>query len=306
VRAVVFAYHEIGYVCLEEVIAAGVQVPCLFTHRDDPGEEVWFRTPRVIAEKHAIPIYEPESLRDPSWVDFLKGLSPDFLFSFYYRNMLPEQILQIPKVAPLNLHGSLLPRFRGRAPVNWVLIEGEERTGLTLHVMEVKPDAGDIIARIEVPITFEDTAQSLFMKMATAARRLMKEVLPRLIDGTFQREPQSGPSSYYGGRKPEDGLIDWTKPARAVYNLIRAVTHPYPGAFTLFQGKKLFLWKALPEQEGTDAPPGAVTSTSPLLIATGQGLLRPLSVQLEGEEEMEGERFSSLHKLDHTILGGGA
>ena len=303
-RAAVFGYHEIGYVCLEEVLAAGVDVPCLFTHRDDPGEEVWFRTPRALAQEHGIAIHEPETLRDPSWVDYLKGLSPDFLFSFYYRNMMPEEILRIPKKAPLNLHGSLLPKFRGRCPVNWVLIEGEEKTGLTLHVMEVKPDAGDIVAQKEVPITFEDTARSLFMKMAGAARELMKEVLPRLIDGTFERKPQVGASSYYGGRKPEDGLIDWTKSARAVYNLIRAVTRPYPGAFTFFQGKKLYIWKALPEERGAGAAPGMITSPAPLLVATGSGLLRPLSVQLEGEEEMEAEQFCSLHIREHTILGG--
>ena len=303
-RAVVLAYHEIGYVCLEEVIAAGVDVPCLFTHKDDPGEEVWFRTPRALAQRHEIAVHDPESLRDPRWIDYMRGLAPDFLFSFYYRNMLSEEILRIPRVAPLNLHGSLLPRFRGRCPVNWVLIEGEEKTGLTLHVMEVKPDAGDIIAQTEVPITFEDTAQSLFIKMAKAARGLMTEVLPSLIDGTFQRTPQKGPSSYYGGRKPEDGLIDWTKPAWDVYNLTRAVPLPYPGAFTFLGDKRLLIWKALPEEGELKAPPVTITSLKPLLISTGQGLLRPLSVQLEGEEEMEAGLFCSLHHIDDTTLGG--
>ncbi len=303
-RAVVLAYHEIGYVCLKEVIAAGMEVPCLFTHRDDPGEEIWFRTPKILALEHNIPVHEDVSLRDPVWQQYIRDLAPDFIFSFYYRNMVPEEVLLIPRIAPLNLHGSLLPRFRGRCPVNWVLIEGEERTGLTLHVMEVKPDAGDMIARIEVPITFDDTALTLFVKMAAAAARLMRDVLPHLLDGTFTRTPQEGPSSYFGGRKPEDGLIDWTKPARSVYNLIRAVTHPYPGAYTYLKGKKLFIWKAVPEKGPALGPPGTISSADPLVINTGRGLLRLISLQLEGGNEMGAAEFLASHNISKECLGG--
>ncbi len=303
-KAVVLAYHEIGYVCLEELIKSNIEVVALFTHPDDPDEEVWFRTPRVLAEAHGIPVFDPPSLKDPAWVERIRALSPDYLFSFYYRNMLPREILDIPRLAPLNLHGSLLPRFRGRCPVNWVLIEGETKTGLTLHVMEVKPDAGDIVAQKEVEITFDDTAHSLAVKLAAAARRLMVEVMPLLESGTFGCRPQEGASSCYGGRKPEDGIIDWTKSADAIYNLIRAVTHPYPGAFTFLDGTKLFIWKALPQKAARRGEPGIIATVHPLVVETGDGTLRILSLQLEGQHEMDAETFVAAHDMEKKSLGG--
>jgi methionyl-tRNA formyltransferase len=304
VRAVVFAYNEIGYVCLEELISANVEVSCLFTHPDDPDEEIWFRTPRLLAEKYGIPVYEPPSLRDHAWLKLLQDLAPDFIFSFYYRNLLPREALDTATKGALNLHGSLLPRFRGRCPVNWVLIEGEKATGVTLHVMEVKPDAGDIIAQKAVAIDFQDTAHSLFLKMVGAARDLMREVLPTLEEGTYVRTPQVGPSSYFGGRKPEDGLIDWGQAATRIYNLVRAVTHPYPGAYTYLDGKKLYIWRAIPEKGSEKTPIGTIVSTRPVIVNTGKGLLRILSLQREGEPELEAEEFFSSHIVTNSILGG--
>ena len=303
-KAVVLGYHEIGYVCLKELLKSNISVSALFTHSDDPGEEIWFRQPRTLAEERHIPVFEPGSLRDPAWIERVRALAPDYLFSFYYRYMVPGEILDIPRIAPLNLHGSLLPKFRGRCPVNWVLIEGEQRTGVTLHVMEVKPDAGDIVAQRAVDIAFEDTAHTLALKLASAARALMAETIPLLEAGTFERRPQGGSSSYYGGRRPEDGVIDWTGSATRIYNLIRAVTHPYPGAYTFLDGRKLFIWKAVPENGPIEGPPGTVVSTDPLLVATGHGLLRVTSLQMEGESEMAVGSFLPLHNLDRKSLGG--
>ncbi len=303
-KAVVLGYHEIGYVCLEELLKSRISVSALFTHKDEPEETIWFRTPRVLAEQHGIPIYEPESLRDPVWVERIRADAPDYLFSFYYRHMLSKEILEIPRIAPLNLHGSLLPRFRGRCPVNWVLIEGEKRTGVTLHVMEIKPDAGEIVGQKAVDIVFEDTARVLALKLASAAQALMREVIPFLEAGTFEKRAQEGTSSYYGGRKPEDGRIDWAMSATRIYNLIRAVTHPYPGAYTFFRGRKLFIWKAVPLEGTAEGAPGAVVSTSPLLIKAGEGLLHVTSLQQEGEDEMDAEGFLSQHVLTTNALGG--
>jgi methionyl-tRNA formyltransferase len=304
VKAVVFAYHEVGYVCLEEVLASGMKVACLFTHKDDPDETIWFRRPVELAVKQAIPAYDPENLRESRWMDLLKTFSPDFIFSFYYRYMIPQEMLDTARVAALNLHGSLLPKFRGRCPVNWVLIEGEQKSGVTLHVMEAKPDTGDIVAQREVEISFDDTAHSLFLKLASAARLLMRDILPQLISGRFPRMAQTGPSSYYGGRRPEDGLINWSHDALTIYNLIRAVTHPYPGAFTFMEGKKLFIWRAEPLQIAHTAPSGTFISTNPLLVATKQGALRLISVQLNGEPETAAEAFVKAHQLEGKHLGG--
>ncbi len=308
-RAVVFAYHEIGYGCLEELIAFGADVVCLFTHEDDPVEQGWFKPPAVVAEQHGLPVHTPENLKDPRWTDLIREAAPDFIFSFYYRNMIPKRILDIPSVGAFNLHGSLLPRFRGRSPVNWVLVEGETKTGLTLHYMEEKPDAGDIVAQRAVDIADSDTAHTLFLKMIDAARPLIRDILPSLDARTFTAVSQSGlgSSSYYGGRRPEDGLIAWEKDARSIYNLIRAVTHPYPGAFTYLDGKKLFIWWATVEPTAphrADAPEGKVCSLSPVLVKTGDGTLKLATVQPEGGQEMDADKFATLYNLKDKILGG--
>jgi methionyl-tRNA formyltransferase len=233
-------------------------------------------------------------------------MKPDVIFSFYYRNMIPREILAVPKIGAFNLHGSLLPKFRGRCPVNWVLIEGEKTTGITLHAMVEKPDAGDIVAQRAIDISFDDNARSLFMKMAKEARTLMKEVLPLIQNGSFQRTPQAslGSSSYFGGRKPEDGLIAWNKDAVSIYNLTRATTHPYPGAFSYLDGKKFFVWQAYPEEGVSNNTPGAILSTNPLTVGAGRGTVKLLRVQLEGELEMDGETFAATHDIDNKILGG--
>jgi methionyl-tRNA formyltransferase len=306
VKAVVFGYQEIGSVCLEELLSFGVQVSCLFTHEDDPREEIWFRRPVAIAKKHDIPVYTPETLKDEKWIKLIKEAAPDFIFSFYYRNMIPKGILDIARIAALNLHGSLLPKFRGRAPVNWVLVTGESETGITLHEMVEKPDAGDIVAQKKVEIAFDDDVYTLYMKMTEAARQLMKETLPKLAGGSFVRIPQTGVSSYFGGRKPEDGLISWHQDATTLYNLVRAVTHPYPGAFTRLGRKKLFIWKAFPEDDSGNTQPGKIVSMHPLMVGTGKGLLKLLRVQREGEEEMDADVFASVHNIENEILGGSA
>jgi methionyl-tRNA formyltransferase len=303
-RVVVFGYHEIGYACLDELIKFGVDVLCLFTHEDAPEEEIWFRKPSTIAEQYNIPVYRPETLKDKSWVELIKSLSPDIIFSFYYRNMIGKEILDIPKIGAFNLHGSLLPKFRGRCPVNWVLIAGEKETGVTLHHMVEKPDAGDIVAQKTCKIAFEDTAHTVFMKMADAARSLMQEVLPQFRDNTFKSIPQTGASSYFGGRKPEDGLISWDKDALSIYNLTRAVTHPYPGAFTHLDGRKFYIWQASPEAATGDIKPGKIIFGKPLAVGTGSGILKLLKVQMEGEGEMDGEEFARKHDLENKILGG--
>jgi len=304
VRAVVFAYQEIGFVCLEALLEAGIDVACLFTHGDDPDEEIWFRTPVTLARRHDIPAYTPENIREEQWISIVRNFQPDVIFSFYYRKMIPNAILEIPHIGAFNLHGSLLPQYRGRCPVNWVIIAGEAKTGVTLHCMVEKPDAGDIVAQKEVAIDFDDDVLSVYRKLVRAAGELMRDVLPKIINGTFTRTVQAGPSSYFGGRRPQDGLIDWNRDAVTIYNLTRAVTHPYPGAFTYLNGKKLFIWKAYPVSSSTDAPAGTVISEDPLLVKAASGALQLISIQIEGENEIDAPRLASSHILKNIILGG--
>ncbi|MBW1992684.1 MAG: formyltransferase, partial [Deltaproteobacteria bacterium] len=234
-RLIFLGYHNIGYVCLKALIEMcgelGDDIAAVVTHPDNPGENLWFASVRDLAVRHYLPLYMPEDPNDPAFVAAMERLSPDFLFSCYYRHLLKQPLLDLPRLGALNLHGSLLPRYRGRVPVNWVLIHGETETGVTLHYMEEKPDRGDMVAQKRVPITEEDTALTLFARMTVAAEELLREVYPLLRIGKAPRIPQDhSQATYFGGRRPEDGRIDWQRSAREIYNLVRAVTHPYPGA----------------------------------------------------------------------------
>jgi methionyl-tRNA formyltransferase len=225
------------------------------------------------------------------------------LISCYYRHMLKQPLLDLPRLGALNLHGSLLPRYRGRCPVNWVLIHGESETGVTLHYMAAKPDRGDIVGFTRVPITFEDTALTLFAKMTAAAKKLMRETYPLLRAGTARRLTQDhSQASYYGGRTPADGLIDWRHAALQIYNLVRAVTHPYPGAFTVFQDRKLFVWagQIMAAPVAAPAEPGQVTACLPgegLLVAAGEGHFLITQAQWEGEPEFLGPVLATWEHL---------
>jgi methionyl-tRNA formyltransferase len=289
-RSLVFAYQDIGYVCLRELLDGGAAVPAVITHEDDPNEEIWFRSVRQLAQAHGIPVFAPETVNTPEWVARMAAWQPDVLFSFYYRKILSREVLALAPRGALNLHGSLLPKYRGRCPVNWVLIHDERQTGVTLHYMEEKPDRGDIVGQRAVPITDDDTALTLFHKMTDAAAALMREMYPLLRSGRAPRLPQDHTqASYFGGRKPADGRIDWSRPARVIFNLVRAVTHPYPGAFTHWQGQQLYVWEAHPLAGDTGAAAGTVVATQPeLLVQTEHGTIRLSRVQLAGGPELPG------------------
>ena len=298
-RLIFMGYSDIGHICLDVLIDLCRQfhdeILAVVTHEDNPQEQVWFKSVKNLAQAHNLPVYTPSDPNDPAFVDFLRNISPDFLFSCYYRLMLKQPILDIPKMGALNMHGSLLPRYRGRCPLNWVLVHGESLTGVTLHYMEAKPDCGDIVAQAQVPITPEDTAMSLSDKMTKAAGELMRRSYPLLrMDVAPRIRQDHSRASYFGGRTPEDGRIDWRQPAGQIYNLIRAVTHPFPGAYTVWGNKKIFLWSAKVDSDytGSDLPSGKVfwaPEDNRMRIGTGQGVLLVQSAQLEGEPEVTGE-----------------
>jgi methionyl-tRNA formyltransferase len=230
-RAVVFAYHNVGVRCLKVLLAGGVDVALVITHQDSASENIWFESVIQVCELEGIPYITPESGKSPDLLAAVQAAQPDLMFSFYFRHMLPQAILD---VAPAyNMHGSLLPAYRGRAPTNWAVLHGEVETGATLHEMTAKPDAGAIVAQQAVPILPDDTAFEVFGKVTVAAELALYRVLPDLLAGTAPRTPNDlTKGGYFGGRTPEDGRIDWSKPAQEVYNLHRAVAPPYPGAFT--------------------------------------------------------------------------
>ena len=289
-KIVVCAYHNVGYRCIEELLKQGAEISLIFTHEDSSGEEIWFSSVRELADKNNIS-YITGSINDPENIERIKTIGPDFLFSFYYRNMISPEVLEIPSKGALNLHGSYLPKYRGRVPVNWAVINGEKETGATLHYMVAKPDAGDIVDQEKVVIDFKDTAYDVFQKVTNAAVQVLERAWPKLREGTACRKPMDLKSgSYYGGRKPEDGKIDWNKSAVEIYNLIRGVTHPYPGAFTFHEDGRVIIWEAWPENGC--AAPGKIVSSKPLMVGTGNGLLRIKKLQLQGIKEQSAENCS--------------
>ncbi|WP_369408897.1 formyltransferase [endosymbiont of Lamellibrachia barhami] len=240
--AVVFAYHQVGVRCLSVLLAQGVDVRLVVTHQDNPNENVWWESVAELAGRAGIPVITPDDPNMPEVVEQIGACEPDLFFSFYYRHMLKGDLLSIPAQGAYNMHGSLLPRYRGRVPVNWAIIHGETQSGASLHRMEIKPDAGNLAGQQAVTILPNDTAQDVFLKLVCAAETLLFRLLPGLLEGSPEGTPmdlQAG--SYFGGRRPEDGRVDWSRSAWQIHNLIRAVAPPYPGAFTHADGKKLLL-----------------------------------------------------------------
>jgi len=271
VRAIVLGYHNFGCAGIETLLRHGFEIAAVFTHNDAPSERIWFDSVAETASRHNIPVFAPENINHPLWIDKIKELKPDILFSFYYRDMLKPALLNIPQSGCLNLHGSLLPKYRGRCPINWVLVNGEKETGVTLHYMTPRPDAGDIAGQKSIPITDDDTALTLHKKAVQASISLLDEVLPQIKNGTVVGIPQdNSKASYFGGRTPDDGEIDWNQNAEAIYNLVRAVTHPYPGAFTFVGDRKYIFWK-VSSAANAGGIPGTIISTDPLLISCGKG-----------------------------------
>lgn len=246
-HAVVFAYHDVGVNCLKALLHAGIQIDLVVTHQDDPNENVWFGSVAKLCEEQKIPCITPNANQLIDFIPQIQKLAPDYLFSFYYRHIIPVELLACAEIAALNMHGSLLPKYRGRAPVNWAILHGETQTGATLHIMEAKPDAGDIVGQSAVSIDSNETATDVFGKVSQAAVQVMNQVLPDLVQGHVPRKPNLlAEGSYFGGRKPADGQILWQQTAKQVHDLVRAVAPPYPGAFTDWQGRRMIVARTSP------------------------------------------------------------
>ncbi|MDR2799885.1 MAG: bifunctional UDP-4-amino-4-deoxy-L-arabinose formyltransferase/UDP-glucuronic acid oxidase ArnA [Desulfovibrio sp.] len=285
-KTVVFAYHNIGCAGLEALMEAGFDIKAVYTHVDDPEERRFFASVARLAVKLGLPLHAPEDVNHPLHLEAIRALEPDIFFSFYYRNILSAELLSIAPRGGFNLHGSLLPRYRGRAPVNWVLVNGEAQSGVTLHKMTARPDSGDIAGQMAVAVDESDTALGLHEKLCAASRTLLREVLPRIKDGSIRLRPQDeSQASVFGRRGPEDGEIHWDKPARDVYNLVRAVTEPYPGAFTHAGRRKMIVWESracVVSPDGARPEPGTVLEVDPLRVACGGDCLEIVSGQAEG------------------------
>ncbi|MBQ0437714.1 bifunctional UDP-4-amino-4-deoxy-L-arabinose formyltransferase/UDP-glucuronic acid oxidase ArnA [Providencia rettgeri] len=293
-KAIVFAYHDIGCVGLKALEKAGFDIQAVFTHTDDPNENHFYSSVARLSADMELPVFAPENVNHPLWIERIHEMKPDVIFSFYYRDMLSEELLSIAPKGAFNLHGSLLPKYRGRAPINWALLKGENETGVTLHKMVAKADAGDIIAQEKVVITETDTGLTLHAKVREAAEVLLDKTLPLIEAGTYKAVAQDeSQATYFGRRTAEDGQIDWNRSAKEIDCLIRAVTEPYPGAFTYLGARKMVIWRARVLDDNQGKAAGTVLSNDPLRIACGQGAIEVVSGQSEAGLYMQGNRLAT-------------
>ena len=239
-NAVVFAYSSVGVKCMNVLLHHhDIKITLVYTHEDDPNEEHWFKSVYELSRKHNLNVLTSE----PDY-ETVKSAQPDVIFSFYYRKIIDMKILDLAPLGAFNMHGSLLPKYRGRACVNWAVLNGETETGVTLHHMTAYADRGNIVNQEAVSIGENETSHDVFMKIIPASGRVLSRSLDDILTGNAEGIPQDETkATKFGRRRPEDGLINWSKSAREIHNLVRAVTHPFPGAFFYSNGKKVMVWK---------------------------------------------------------------
>jgi methionyl-tRNA formyltransferase len=302
-KAVVFAYSNVGDRCLRVLHARGVDVALVVTHRDHPGETLWFQRVADTAAELGLPWIYGDDPKSPELAQAVAAALPDVIFSFYYRAMIPTSLLALAPAGAYNMHGSLLPRYRGRAPTNWAVLHGETETGATLHEMVAQPDAGAIVDQSAVPILPDDTAEQVFHKVTVAAEQVLWRSLPALLAGRAPRLPNDlAQGSYFSGRKPEDGRIDWHQPAAQVYNLVRAVAPPYPGAFTDVGGQRLVVARArrLPGAPPAGAAaPGLQVQDGRIIGVCGDGGLIDVQSLLFGAAALDATQLDALLRASH-------
>jgi len=291
-RVLFFGYSEVGYAALEWLLARETTIAGVFTHADDPGETNWFRSVAALATSHQLPVFTPDSLKDPAWVEKIRALRPDLILSFYYRNMIPGRLLALAPLGAFNLHGSYLPRYRGRAPLNWAIINGEDHTGVSLHVMVKEADAGDLVDQEKIPLWPDEPVTAVLPRVREAAVAVLSRQLEALLAGRAPRVSQDHTqATYFGKRTAEDGRIDWSRSARPIFNLVRALTHPFPGAFTEITQpgttRRLLIWSGRVRDDAPAQPPapGTVLQLSPLVVACGEGAFEVGEAQWASQAE---------------------
>lgn len=307
-KAVLFAYHEVGAAALDAMLRNKIDVVAVFTHRDDPSEGGWFRSVAMVAAKHGIPVHAPDDINHSIWIERVRDMGPDALVSAHYRKMIGSDMLDVCPNHCYNIHASMLPKYRGRCPINWALVNGETETGVTLHHMTVAADAGDIVAQQSVVIDDDDTAAILTARIVEVTGSMLDTALPLLVGGTATRTAQdSSAATTFPGRCPEDGCIDWSDDAATIHNLVRAVAHPWPGAFTFAGERKVLVWESTVVPGASEVAEGTVLSLAPLTVACGKDAIQIDAGQAEDGVWSTGEHLAEeLNIVDGMRLGKSA
>lgn len=271
-RILLFAYRDFGFACLNYLLDQNEDVIGLFTHNDPPSDNIWYPSIAKLAKERDIPVYIYDELDNSEVSDLLNELAADLILSSYYRTMIPMKILNIAPLGAYNLHGSYLPAYRGCAPLNWAIINGEAHTGVTLHRMAAKADAGEIIAQEKISIGEEDTISDITKKAVDASVRVLDSCIDELKMGTAKGFTQDETeASYFPRRSPKDGKIDFNLHGEKIHNLVRALTHPYPGALIELSVGRILVWKGYHTNSQTDAEHGIVMDIDPLRITCKDG-----------------------------------
>ncbi len=285
-KIVFFGFGDVGYKCLKYLLENDYFVLAVFTHDFDSHENNWFNTPESLAKEYGIDVYKPTNLKSAKWIRKFKYINPDLILSLYYRNKIPSEIFTQAQLGAYNLHGSYLPSYKGRAPLNWAIINGEKYTGVSLHIIEETFDTGDIIAQKKIEILPNEYVADIQTKVAQEALTLFKDNLDNIILQRVQPKKQIDikdvKASYYGKRTPQDSRIDFSKSAVEIYNLIRAVSYPFNGAFFEDEKCKYILWKADILDQKPNAPAGSIVNRTPqaLQIASIDAIIQATKYEI--------------------------
>jgi methionyl-tRNA formyltransferase len=293
---------EFAVPCLENLLKEGYEVAAVVTQPDRPVGRKRVLTPtpvKAAALEHGIPVWQPEKLRTSTTIEDIRALEPDLIVTAAYGQILPKSVLDIPRFGCINVHGSLLPKYRGGAPIQRSIMNGEPVTGVTIMYMAEGMDTGDMIRPVEVPITDEDNAGTMFQKLSAAGAQLLIDTLPDLIAGRIQAIPQPHEEATYAPNlKREDEKIDWSRSAREIFNQVRGLV-PFSGGFTLWNDEVFKVWACeAPSKAEADATkgsqePGTVLTLSPrgIEVQTGAGTLWLTEVQPAGKKAMAASEF---------------
>jgi len=300
-RLVFFGTPDFAATALDALVDAGHDVAGVVCQPDKPagrGQHLSSPPVKTAALRAGLPLCQPTSARSADFLDTLRLWAPEIIVVVAYGKILPSTILQLPRFGCINIHASILPRYRGAAPIQWAIARGESQTGITIMQMDEGMDTGAILLQRTISIRGDDTARTLHDRLAQLGAELVIEALAGIAKGEIVAVPQDETAATKAPMiRKEDGHIDWTQPAEAIERLLRAFD-PWPGAFTFFAGKRLRVWRAEVVPLASDAAPGTVAEVGEAItIATGQGGLSCIEVQIEGRKRMSAGEFARGHEF---------
>lgn len=300
---------EFAVPCLQKIIDEGHEVLAVVTQPDKPkgrGKKLAMPPVKELALKYNLDVYQPVKAREESFVEKLKEINPELIVVVAFGQILPKSILDIPKFGCVNVHASLLPKYRGAAPLNWVIINGEEKTGVTTMYMDVGLDTGDMILKSEIPLDDEITAGELHDKMMIDGANVLKETIDLIAQGKAPREKQNDDETCYSPIMDKTlGNIDWNKSAKDIHNLVRGV-NPWPSAYTTYENQTMKIWKTKVVDKNSDKAPGTILKVDKegIEVNTGNGVIQISEIQMSGKKRMVVSEYIKGNTISTDIVLG--